>query len=204
MSGYGMNAAPSPQFLLASSSPRRHELLASLCIGFDVEQPDADESITPGTTPQDAVQELARRKYDAVHDAGRYEYVLTADTIVVAPDGCILGKPTDRDEAARFLHMLSGAPHSVLTGVCLARPRQNAFEIAFDTTRVHVESLTETDIEWYVSTGEWQGVAGGYRMQGAGAALLSGIEGSPSNVIGLPLRLVYSMLCACQFPFDRI
>ncbi len=199
-----MSALKHARFLLASSSPRRHELLATLGLTFDVEHYDTDESIREGTAPEDAVRDLAERKYRSVPDPTRYDYVLTADTIVIAPDGRILGKPGSVVEAREFLQSLSGARHRVMTGVCLAKPGIGYRRVEHDETVVMVEPLQETDIAWYLTTGEWQGVAGAYRMQGAGAALLRGVEGSPSNVIGLPLRLVYSMLCACRFQFDRI
>lgn len=198
-----MNAIPAPSILLGSSSPRRHELLKTLGLRFDVEHYNTDETIPPGTSPEDAVQGLARRKYLAIPGPERYDYVLTADTIVVEPGGTILGKPSDEHEAADFLQSLSGAPHTVLTGVCLAKPRVGTIRVQYDRTVVTVATLSEDDVSWYLSTQEWRGVAGGYRMQGAGAALLDSVNGSPSNVIGLPMRLVYSMFGACQYPFDR-
>ncbi|MFP4509384.1 MAG: Maf family protein [Spirochaetaceae bacterium] len=198
-----MKAVQEPRILLGSSSPRRHELLKTLGLSFDVEHYNTDETVAPGTPPEVAVQELAQRKYLAIPEPERYDCVLTADTIVVAPGGRILGKPSDENEAAAFLRSLSGAPHSVLTGVCLAQPRAGTTQVQYDRTIVTVAALNEEDIAWYLSTQEWRGVAGGYRMQGAGAALLDSVNGSPSNVIGLPMRLVYSMFGACQFPFDR-
>lgn len=191
-----------PTTLLASSSPRRKDLLSRLGIPFSAQGHDADETIKPGTDPEFAVRDLAVRKLRHVPELNRWDYILTADTIVCSPlDGRILGKPVDQNEAKGFLELLSGRQHRVLTGVCLYSRKLGTYSVEYAETAVEVSALSATEIAWYVETDEWRDAAGGYRIQDAGAAFVSSIHGSPSNVIGLPMRLVYSMLQSHRYPF---
>lgn len=188
--------------LLASSSPRRKDLLSRLRIPFSAQGYDADETIEAGTTAEAAVCDLALRKLRHVPDSARWDYILTADTVVCSPgDKYILGKPVDQAEAMSFLELLSGRQHRVLTGVCLYSAELGTHSVDYAETDVEVSSLSTDEIAWYVGTGEWRDAAGGYRIQDAGAAFVSSIRGSPSNVIGLPMRLVYSMLHMHRYPF---
>ncbi len=194
----------SPTLLLASASPRRRSLLASLGIPFETRALDADERFSEHQSAESVARMLAERKLQNVEDHKEWDYVLTADTIVCAPGEHrekILGKPRDRDEALEYLSLLSGRVHRVLTGVSLGGRCSGSVETAVSETRVHVAELSESEMRWYITLEEWRDAAGGYRMQDAGAAFVERIEGSSSNVIGLPMRLVYSMLLSHRYPF---
>ena len=194
----------SPTLLLASASPRRHTLLASLGIPFEALGLDADERFSEQQLPESVARMLAERKLASVPDRNSWDYVITADTIVCATGGDgekILGKPGSEDEAREYLSRLSGCVHRVLTGVSLGGRAVETVATAVSETLVHVAELSEAEISWYLSLEEWRDAAGGYRMQDAGAVFIERIEGSASNVIGLPMRLVYSMLLSHRYPF---
>lgn len=175
--------------VLASGSPRRHELLSQIGVPFIVRTPDIDESPTESEPPVEHVRRLASAKAAAVQAAGD-ELVIAADTIVEI-DGTILGKPRDEADAASMLRQLSGRTHRVHTGVAILLDGQEQVDVC--TTLVTFVTLDEAMIHWYVSTGEPLGKAGSYAIQGAGAALVSRIDGSVSNVIGLPLHLAIEL-----------
>ena len=185
---------PAP-VILASASPRRAELLASAGYEFSVEIADVDETVLPGERPDLYVLRVARAKAREV--AGRCRKsgsaVLGADTTVVA-GGEILGKPRNAAEASRMLKTLAGAVHEVLTGVVVIAGEVEKAEVV--TTRVHLLPITVAEIEWYVRTGEPDGKAGAYAIQGRGARFVDWIEGSWSNVVGLPVATVARMLTA--------
>ncbi len=183
--------------VLASSSPRRHQLLRSIGLDFDVRPADVDESVHPGETPAGYVQRVAHDKAMAVAETlGRPVdvAVLAADTTVdVAGD--ILAKPIDDNDARRMLCLLSGRTHHVHTAVVgWTVAASHAVTV---TTDVTFARLSEQGIEWYLSMGEHLDKAGAYGMQGAGGALVHRIDGSPSNVIGLPLAETIGVLRAC-------
>ena len=184
---------PVPRLLLASSSPRRREILASLGIPFDVRSADVDESLRPGETAPDAAERLAREKVAVVAAEERGAVVVAADTIVVV-DGEALGKPRDRTEAAAMLRRLRGRRHDVVTGVAVAA--NGALHSGRETTEVVFAPMTDREIEAYVATGEPDDKAGAYAVQGIGALFVERVEGSPSNVAGLPVRLLGSLLDA--------
>jgi len=175
--------------VLASRSPRRRAILEQLGVEFRVEVPDVEE-LSEGE-PRALVLENARRKARAVED----ERVLGVDTAVVL-DGRSFGKPRDAAEAERFLRELSGREHEVLSGMALRDSAGERTDVA--VTRVRFRELDEHTIEWYLSRGEWGDCAGGYAIQGKGAALVEQIEGDYWNVVGLPvpalLRLVPDLL----------
>ena len=177
------------RLVLASGSPRRRELLALLGLPFDVVPVDVDESVPPGEMPRDLVRRLAIDKAGplAVADLDADLVVLAADTTVDVA-GEILGKPTDPDDARRMLRALSGRTHLVHTGVAVRRAGRTLHEVV--TTIVSMTPLTDSSIEWYLATGEPMDKAGAYAIQGAGGAFVAGIEGSASNVVGLPLPTV--------------
>lgn len=177
--------------LLASSSPRRADILASLGIPFRVVASALLEEIRPGETAEAAVVRLAAEKAEEV--AGRHpeDAVLAADTVVFLDDE-ILGKPLDADDARRMLRRLSGKTHRVATGVCLLSPRGR--EAGRAVSEVTVAPLSDAEIEWYVHTGEGMGKAGAYAVQGLAARFIEEVRGSYSNVVGLPARTVYRML----------
>jgi septum formation protein len=195
--------------VLASASPRRQELLRSAGIPFITQAADIDETPLAGEAPRECAERLAREKALAVWRTRPQDVVLGADTIVVI-DGCILGKPRDADDAARMLRLLSGRVHRVITGVCVVGPigmapaAQSAFEklgtengevrTASETTLVTMNALTNEEIRDYVASGEPMDKAGAYAIQGMASRWISRIEGDYSNVVGLPVALVYGML----------
>jgi septum formation protein len=146
-----------------------------------------EEDLRPGEPAEEAVERLARAKAEVVARSEAELPVLAADTVVVC-DGAILGKPGSDAEAAAMLHRLSGRTHEVVTGLCLRRGRES--RSAHERTGVTFASLSESDIAWYVATGEPHDKAGAYHVDGRGAVFVARIDGSPSNVAGLPVTLV--------------
>ena len=177
-----------PGLVLASSSPRRREILTALGLAFDVRAADVDESLRDGESPFDAAERLAREKAATV---GAPEVlVVAADTLVVL-DGVALGKPKDRADVRRMLAALAGRSHDVVTGVACAR--EGRIVSGRETTRVVFAAMSQAEIEEYAATGEPDDKAGAYAMQGIGGLFVERVEGSPSNVVGLPVRLLYRL-----------
>jgi septum formation protein len=183
------------RLVLASTSPRRAELLRAAGIPFSVHTAAVDESLRADESPEAYVTRLARAKAEAV---GREPdaLVLGADTTVVV-DGVCLGKPADDDEARSMLRRLSGRTHGVLTGIALVHGAGLVVDRA--STRVTFQRLEEDELAWYLATGEARDKAGAYGIQGAASRFVTGIEGSYSNVVGLPVELVYQHLRALRF-----
>jgi septum formation protein len=187
--------------VLASASPRRQEILRNAGIPFTVQAADIDETPLKDELPRDCAERLARVKALAVWRMGPRDLVLGADTIVVV-DGAILGKPVDGDDAARMLRLLSGRVHQVITGVCVVGTRSDSrltanepeTRTASETTSVTMNELSNAEIREYVATGEPMDKAGAYAIQGMASRWIPRIEGDYSNVVGLPMALVYSML----------
>ena len=189
--------------VLASSSPRRQELLRGLGLEFTVVPADVDESRRRDEKALDYVERVARDKAMAVvaklgTSAAGNLVVLAADTTVDV-DGEILGKPADEADARRMLRLLSGRTHQVHTAVVAWRIV--GLREATVTTDVTFVDLDEQTIDWYIATGEHRDKAGAYGMQGAAGALVERIEGSPTNVIGLPLAETVALLRACGVAF---
>jgi septum formation protein len=179
------------RLILASASPRRAELLRAAGYEFDVVAADVDESIRDGESPSRYVRRLAADKSAAVSSADRTCAILGADTTVVVDDE-ILAKPRDAADAAAMLRRLSGRRHDVLTGVSL---RHGAYEVGrVERTGVYVAALTDEEIAWYVATGEGRDKAGAYAIQGFASRFIPRIEGSYSNVVGLPVACVRELL----------
>ena len=177
--------------MLASRSPRRAELLTAAGISYEVLAADIDETPGPHETPAAYVERLAIAKARAVLALRPGARVLGADTTVTI-DGEILGKPLDGDDAARMLRKLSGRPHEVHTGVAVVSSAGVRSDV--ETTRVWFEVMTDEDISWYVATGEPMDRAGAYAIQGLASRFIPRIEGSYSNVVGLPVAMVSSIL----------
>jgi septum formation protein len=177
--------------VLASASPRRQELLRNAGISFTVQPANIDETPLPGELPQAYPERLAQEKALAVFPTHPQDYVLGADTIVVI-DGCILGKPRDNVDARRMLRSLSARTHAVITGVCLVSAKHK--QIASETTLVTMCEISDDEIQAYVSSGDPMDKAGAYGIQGVASRWISHIEGDYSNVVGLPVSRVYSML----------
>lgn len=178
--------------MLASASPRRAELLKAAGIEFDVIVANVDESVQAGETPDAHVRRLAEEKARAVIPQARGRPVLAADTVVVV-DGVILGKPADPGDATRMLRMLSGRAHDVMTGVTLARETPSAVTTCVAITTVEIAALTEAEIAWYAASGEPADKAGAYAIQGLASRFVTRIDGSYSNVVGLPVAVVYDL-----------
>ena len=181
------------RLILASASPRRAELLASAGFTFDVAPADVDETPRAAESPEAYASRVAHDKAAAASARCREPgcVVLAADTIVVA-DGQILGKPRDHDDARRMLRLLANAVHDVVTAVVVRGPAGECGEVV--TTRVRFLPLEDAEIEWYVASGEPEGKAGAYAIQGRAARFIDRIEGSWSNVVGLPLATVSRLL----------
>ncbi|MCC6221868.1 MAG: septum formation protein Maf [Thermoleophilia bacterium] len=179
--------------LLASTSPQRRAILAQLGIEFEAVAPRYEEHDPPGLSPEAAVRAHAIGKARSVAAEAAGRAVLGVDTAVVL-DGLVHGKPGSAREAAAVLAALAGRTHEVVSGLCLAGP---GFEdVGTETTRVTVRSLTRSAIDAYVATGEWEGRAGGYAIQGRGAALVLRVEGDYLNVVGLPAALLVATLAS--------
>lgn len=178
--------------VLASSSPRRQELLANAGIAFMVKSADVPETHRPGETPRAYAERLAREKALAVARLTPGCHVLGADTIVLVDDH-ILEKPADAADAKRMLRMLSGRAHEVLTAVCLAGPDGGA-EISSEITKVLMSEISEKAVEDYVAGGEPMDKAGAYAIQGWASRWIYRIEGDYFTVMGLPVARVYAML----------
>lgn len=182
--------------ILASGSPRRAELLRQVGVSFEVLLPHVNETgQQEGNDVAALSREIALEKAKAVSRCRPESIVVGADTLVVC-DGELLGKPATREEAARMLRKLSGRDHYVVTGVALCRSEAGELELATDSERTVVtfKRLEEDEIASYVASGEPFDKAGGYGIQGKAALLVERIVGSYSNVVGLPLGLLYAML----------
>ena len=181
------------RIILASASPRRAELLTSAGFQFEVMPADVDETPNPAENPREYALRVARDKARATSTACRDPgaVVLAADTVVAAGRE-ILGKPTDSGDARRMLRLLSGTAHDVLTAVVIRRQAAESIDVA--TTRVWFRPLDEAEISWYVNSGEPDGKAGAYAIQGRAARFIERIDGSWSNVVGLPVATVYRLL----------
>ncbi len=177
---------------LASRSPRRKELLAQLGFALDVRPAETDETPLPGERSEAYVRRVAREKARAIDG----ETVLAADTTVVLDD-VILGKPRDAEDARRMLRALAGRRHDVLTGVCVRRGARE--ETIAVSTGVELLPMTDAQIAWYVATSEPLDKAGAYAVQGIAGAFVAQVQGSISNVVGLPLAETLALLARLGF-----
>ena len=172
--------------ILASNSPRRRELLERIGItNFTIAAPNVDESVEPGLSPADTVEELSLRKARAAAQNFSPDALILAADTVVALDGTVLGKPRDKDDAFAMLSSLSGREHRVYTGVTVLQGDRAVTQ--HEVTAVTFRELSPDEIWGYIATGEPMDKAGAYGIQGIGALLVSGIRGDYSNVMGLPV-----------------
>jgi len=177
--------------VLASVSPRRQELLRNAGIPFEVQPANICEDPLPGENAKECAERLAQEKALSVARKRPADVVLGADTVVVI-DQQILGKPADAADAARMLRLLSGRAHQVITGVSVAA--EGRCSVSSETTTVTMSQITEGEIRDYVATGEPMDKAGAYAIQGIASRWIPRIEGDYSNVVGLPVALVYRTL----------
>jgi septum formation protein len=185
------DAPPSPPLLLASTSPQRKAILEQLHIPFDVVAPSYDEDTSGDADALQIVREHARGKARSVVDQAEGRPVLGVDTAVVL-EGRIFGKPETAGDAEGMLEELSGKTHVVVSGLCLVTLGWE--DIEHEATQVAFRELTPRELGTYVATGEWEGRAGAYAIQGRGASLVRNIEGDYLNVVGLPVALLVRLL----------
>ncbi len=191
------NDVASP-LILASASPRRRDLLAQVgLLPDDIDPADIDEAAGKSELPGPLARRLAEDKAVAVADRHRDAFVLGADT-VVGVGRRIVGKPRDADEARRFLELLSGRRHRVYGGICAVAP-DGRRTTRLVTTVVRFKRLSRAEIDAYLATGEWQGKAGAYAIQGHAAAFIPAINGSYTNVVGLDVAAVAAMLAGLGY-----
>ena len=197
--------------ILASGSPRRQEYFRLMGLPFEILSADIDESQSTQTDPIKLTAELAVKKVERTIEMMqekwpssdcRPKWVCGADT-VIAMEGRILGKPENRREAAQMLRDLSGRQHEVVTSVALYNGKVKTTDCCSAICAVTFAPLNELEIEWYLNTNEWQGVAGAYRIQGLASCFITQIKGCPSTVAGLPLREFYVILRDNGYPYGN-
>lgn len=190
------------KLVLASSSPRRAEILDRAGWPHQIVVAGIDETLLPDEEPAKYVQRLARSKAEAVASRLTAGLVLGADTTVVVASE-ILGQPVDAADAKRMLTLLKAGWHEVLTGVALVRVGGDS-RVAYETTRVRFAEMSDEEIDWYVSTGEPFGKAGAYGIQGNASLFIEEIQGDYSNIMGLPIRLVYELAADWYVPKSQL
>ncbi|MGE5405566.1 MAG: Maf family protein [Candidatus Saccharibacteria bacterium] len=181
------------RLVLASGSPRRRQLLESLGLNFDIIPPPAEEITQNWNTPQDYAEQLSQYKARQIAEKVTDAVVLAADTIVVKNHE-IMGKPQNPQEAQDMLQALSGAPHTVVTGICIIDVSSGCELLDSESTTVYFKKLSDEKISRYIETGEPFDKAGAYGIQGHGALLVEKVEGCFYNVVGLPMAKLESML----------
>jgi len=179
--------------ILASRSPRRYELLTRMGLDVEVVPSEIEESLIPGESPRDHVTRLALAKASDVGSRYPHRWVIGADTIVCV-NSTILGKPKTPDEAVEMLCLLSNREHQVLTGFSVCHLKKGKADCSAVQTAVKVKSLTHEEIGWYIGTGEPFDKAGAYAIQGIGAFMIESIQGSYTNVVGLPMCELIEMM----------
>lgn len=184
--------------ILASSSPRRQDILKMLGIPFQVIMPNIDEAIAAATVDTEEMPELlAREKVaEVLHSlppVQKIPWILGADTVIVK-NGKIYGKPENQEQAEEFLHDFQGSTHTVITALALYNGRTKTTTSKTARTKVTFSPMSDAEIQWYLDTGEWHGAAGGYRIQSLASIFISKIEGSQSCVTGLPISELYAIL----------
>jgi len=188
--------------ILASGSLQRQSFFKMLGLPFSSASSSIDESLCTHTDPILLTRELSKLKVESLLGKMKQKplWIFGADT-VIAINEKIIGKPKDREDAAGILKELSGKQHNVYTSMALYNMRKDKMDIRTCSSVVFFASLSDTDIEWYLDTNEWQGAAGAYRMQGIAGCFITKIEGSPSAIVGLPLNEFYAMLKDNSYPF---
>ncbi|HEX9983607.1 MAG TPA: Maf family protein [Thermoanaerobaculia bacterium] len=181
------------KFILASASPRRRELLASIGLDFEVLPSNVPEVHQEGEAPEEYVARLSRDKAQALASAHPSRWVIAADTTVLLGEE-LLEKPADEADARRMLEAIAGKTHVVYTGLTLVNLERNHHDTRVAESEVRMLPLSDDEIAWYVRTGEPMDKAGAYAVQGIGAMFIESINGSYTNVVGLPLATLFQML----------
>ena len=183
--------------ILASSSPRRQDILKKLRIPFRVVLPTGDETISKSLKNDEIPEYLARNKVTSVIKSlppeQEIQWILGADTIITMSSN-VYGKPQNQEEAFKFIKQFQGKSHTVITAIVLYNGKKKSTTSRICKTKVTFAPMTDEEIQWYVDTGEWHGAAGGYRIQGDASTFITKIEGSYSGVIGLPIYELYDIL----------
>ena len=189
--------------ILASGSLRRQEYFRLMGLPFNIMPTLIEEEFHGAITPKEATEKLAVKKVNKILELlqGRLPpWICGADT-VTAIDGKIFGKPKDRNDAEQMLRQLQGREHEVVTAIALFNGKERTTDCRSVESKVTFSVLSESEIEWYLNTGEWQGVAGAYRIQGLASCFVTSIRGSYSGIVGLPLREFYAMLRENGYPY---
>ncbi|MHC6204231.1 Maf family protein [Breznakiellaceae bacterium SP9] len=189
--------------ILASGSLRRQEYFRLLGLPFSIMPSLIDESYKENTDPKAQSKEFAERKVKKIIELfkGRSSpWICGADTMIVV-DGRIYGKPKDRENAKTMLQTIQGRDHEVVTAIVIFNGREKTMDSRAVSSTVSFAPLADNEIEWYLNTGEWQGSAGAYRIQGLASCFVSSIKGSYSNIVGLPLHEFYVMLKDNGYPY---
>ena len=188
--------------ILASASPRRQEILTNLNIPFKIMFPDADESIPEDVTLENIPEYLATKKVQSVVKMFPPEqtipWILGADTAIICKDK-LYGKPGSAAEAEEFLHTFSGHTHQVISAIALFNGKLNYLDTKVSVNQVTFKHLTDKEIQWYLDTDEWHGVAGGYRIQGKAQLFIKNIKGSYSSIMGLSISDFYEIMQAHNY-----
>ena len=183
--------------ILASSSPRRQEILKLLNIPFVVNPANIEETYPSDMKSEKVAEYLAVQKVKAVMKSGDSDnestWILGADTLIIL-DGKIYGQPKSQEEACSFLQDFQGKTHKVMTGIALYNPESKQIVSKLCTSKVTFAQMSNEEIEWYLNTGEWHGAAGGYRIQGLASCFIKTISGTESTVMGLPIFELYDIL----------
>lgn len=183
--------------ILASSSPRRQEILKMLHIPFRIIIPNIDETLSTAIDLEQVPELLAREKVTAVIKSlpveQEIQWILGADTVIIF-DNKVIGKPKDHEQAIEYLKMFSGKEHTVVTALVLYNGRTKETITRLSKTKITFAEMSDEEIEWYVETGEWHGAAGGYRIQSLASCFIKNIEGSYSGAVGLPIFELYDIL----------
>ncbi len=190
--------------ILASSSPRRQSILKKLEIPYTVVVPDCNEIMPERGNPEELAELNAMKKLKAAVKLSKKEitarWILSADTLI-SMDGRIFGKPGDRDAAAAMLRAFSGKSHEIITAMCFFSSHDQRTSTKISRTKISFIDLSGETIEKYLETGEWQGAAGAYKIQGIASCFISRIDGSYSGAVGLPVNLLYEALLEHKYDF---
>ncbi len=188
-----------PTLILASASPQRKALLATLELPFEMHPSRVEETDHPQQSPLQRAQELALLKARDVAAHFRGSFVIGCDTLVVAPDGTLLEKPKDAVEARSMLDAQSGGLSIVHSGTCVIDPKGDAYQ-GMSSSLVIFKSLSDAEKDWWIGTKLWEGKSGGFQNDGPGALLIERIEGDWSGIVGLPMFLLGQLLLKAGYP----